>query len=690
MENNVKDENSSETEPNLAAENNISMFGRIRRAIIGPPRDFKDPKIFHHISLVAFLAWVGLGADGLSSSAYGPEEAFRALGEHTYLAIALVLATAFTIFIIAFSYSHIIEHFPYGGGGYVVASKLLGPRIGVISGSALLVDYVFTISVSIASAGDQIFSFLSPDIAQYKLIFVTLGITFLMLLNLRGLKETTTTLVPVFLLFIITHAILIFGGIIFHSFEAPRVINNVAKGFDNGLGTLGLAGLVAIFAHAYTRGAGTYTGIEAVSNGILSMREPKVKTAKRTMVYMGVSLAVTAGGILICYLLYNVTPQAGKTMNAVLLERFAGNWSIGDIPAGNIFVMIALIAEAALLFVAAQAGFVDGPRVMSFMATDSWLPHRFSSLSDRLTMQNGVVLITLAALFTLYITKGDTRTLVLMYSINVFLTFSLSQLGMVRHWIQIRKRRKDWPRQILIHIIGFVLCFSILIVSLFEKFDEGGWITIVITGILVLFCFIVNRRYRLVMSHLSRLDDILKDIPTIPVEKEKPTINSKADTAVVLISKFGGLGIHTFLTIQKLFPNHFKNFIFVSVTVVDAGFMKGAEDFDSSIEQTKSDLQRYVDFANQLGFAADYRTGTGTEVLEEAEKLALQIAKEFPKSIFFAGKLVFEKEHWFQRILHNETATLFQRNIHFAGLNAMVLPIRVFADLKSNSDFIRK
>src|SRR6185369_7700230 len=123
----------------------MSLGMRLRRAVFGPPRDVKDPHAFHKLSLVALLAWVGLGADGLSSSAYGPDEAFRALGAHTGLAIGLALATAITVFIISYGYSRIIEQFPSGGGGYVVASKLLGPRTGVVSGSALLVDYVLTI-----------------------------------------------------------------------------------------------------------------------------------------------------------------------------------------------------------------------------------------------------------------------------------------------------------------------------------------------------------------------------------------------------------------------------------------------------------------------------------------------------------------------------------------------------------------
>src|SRR5216110_3658148 len=130
------------------------MLSGFKRVLLGRPRDVLDPGVFHKVSLAAFLAWVGLGADGLSSSAYGPEEAFKNLGEHQYLAVFLALLTAFTVLVIAAAYSKIIEHFPFGGGGYVVATRLLGPRAGVVSGSALLIDYILTISVSIASGAD--------------------------------------------------------------------------------------------------------------------------------------------------------------------------------------------------------------------------------------------------------------------------------------------------------------------------------------------------------------------------------------------------------------------------------------------------------------------------------------------------------------------------------------------------------
>jgi len=340
---------------------------RIRRLIIGPPSDVTDPQIFRHVSLIAFLAWVGLGADGLSSSAYGPEEAYKALGAHFHLSILLVAMTAITVAVISIAYSNLIQHFPGGGGGYLVATKLLGNRVGVVSGCALLVDYVLTITVSIASGCDQIWSFLPPAWAHYKLPAEFAILFVLIILNLRGVKESVTVLAPIFMMFIVTHAFAIIYAVASHFTGLPKIFHDAHMDFRNSVQTIGFLPLMLILLRAYSLGGGTYTGIEAVSNGVSMLREPRVRTGKRTMAMMAASLAFTAGGIMFGYLLTRSVPVAGKTMNAVLLENLFAHWHVGNLPAGVGFVILSLAAEAALLFVAAQAGFLDGPRVLANM-----------------------------------------------------------------------------------------------------------------------------------------------------------------------------------------------------------------------------------------------------------------------------------------------------------------------------------
>jgi len=203
-----------------------TRIASLKELLFGKPKDPLDPKVFHQISLVAFLAWVGLGADGLSSSAYGPEEAYLALGEHFYLALPLALLMVVTVFVISASYAQIIELFPTGGGGYLVATKLLGPKAGLISGSALVVDYMLTITISIASSADALFSFLPINYQPFKIFAEVLLIFALIFLNLRGVKESVLFLLPIFLLFIAMHVVGIALGIGSHLSNLPAVVGN--------------------------------------------------------------------------------------------------------------------------------------------------------------------------------------------------------------------------------------------------------------------------------------------------------------------------------------------------------------------------------------------------------------------------------------------------------------------------------
>jgi amino acid transporter len=651
-----------------------SLTERVRRAILGAPRDVADTSHLHKMSLVAFLAWVGLGADGLSSSAYGPEEAFLALGEHTYLAGALAIATALTVFIISTSYTRIIEQFPNGGGGYVVASHLLGPRIGVVSGCALVVDYVLTITVSIAGSGNAIFSFLPADWADWKLPGEFVAIALLITLNLRGVKESVQVLLPVFLVFLGTHALLIGWAVFSYLNDFPEVSQRLNQGFSSGLSTLGLGGMALLLLRAYALGGGTYTGIEAVSNGLQIMREPRVATGKRTMTYMAVSLALTAAGILIGYLLLRVQHVPGKTMNAVLSEQVFGSWHLAGLPVGYWLVLVTLISEGLLLVVAAQAGFIDGPRVMANMAVDSYLPHRFAALSEQLSMQNGVVLMGVAALAMLAYTRGNIQTLVYMYSINVFLTFSLSQLAMTRFWKQ-RRRERTRRRNLAIHLVALVLCASILVITVFERFTHGGWVTVVITSLFVLLCYGIHRHYRKSAEGLKQLDDILTTLPQTG-EATPRSLDPKLPTAVLLVSSYSGFGIHTLLSILRFFPGLYKQVIFVSVAVVDSGSFKGQEEIEALQRNTEEDLGKYVEVARRMGLAADCVWSAGIEVVAEAATLCQQIAKLYPRATFFTGKLVFQRERFFYGLLHNETSKIIQRRLQWVGVPMVVLPIR--------------
>jgi amino acid transporter len=656
---------------------------RLKNLVIGKSRSPREKGIFHNLSLIAFFAWVGLGADGLSSSCYGPQEAFLALGNHPYLAIFVAIATAVTIFVISASYSQIVELFPTGGGGYLVASKLLSPGLGMVSGCALLIDYVLTIAVSIASGTDAICSMLPLKWQSYRLSFAV-GIVLLMtLLNMRGVKESILPLVPIFLAFLATHIFVILYAVFTHLPNLQEIAASTRADMRGGMSDLGFWGMIFLIVRAYSMGAGTFTGIEAVSNGISVLREPRVETARRTMRYMAISLAFMVLGLTLCYLLYGVASEPGKTLNAVLFEAATQGWNKNY---AVILIFIALISEATLLFVAAQTGFIGGPGVLANMSLDRWFPTRFSSLSDRLVTQKGVMIMGGLSLAIMIFSKGSVKLLVVLYSINVFITFVLSQLGMVKHWWANRSMVKGWYKKLFINGTGLVLSAAILIFMVVFKFFEGGWVTLLITGTLVGLAILVKRHYNSVWMLLRRLDTLV----TKPEFSDsglllgasspafEPQFDPKARTAVLLVSGFNGMGLHTLFNVMRLFGGVFKNFIFVQVGVIDVGNFKGAQEVGHLETQAKVEVSRYVNLMKRNGFYAEGISEIGVDIIDEVMKITPKITERFPSAMFFGGQLVFEKDSFVHRLLHNHIVFALQRKLYHMGIPFVILPIRVY------------
>ena len=534
---------------------------------------------------------------------------------------------------------------------------------------------MLTVTISVASGGDALFSILPPAWQTWKLPFVSVGVAFLTLLNLRGVKESVLLWVPVFFVFIITHAFVFLYVLATHFTGLVDVAGSTVTEVRAVSSQVGWFGMFALLLKAYSMGAGTYTGIEAVSNGLPILREPRVETGKRTMRYMGVSLAVTVAGLLLSYLLVGVESQQDKTLNAVLFDRLTQSWPAA---AGFGFVLITLASEAALLFIAAQAGFLDGPRVLANMALDRWFPTRFANLSDRFVTQNGVVLIGATALVMMILTRGSVALLVVLYSINVFITFSLSQLGMVRHWWNQRDVEPAWKKKLAINGIGLLLTGFILISLSAVKFHEGGWITLLATGALIAIAFAIKRHYARVSQQLRRLDEV---VPAANVAAEKvpetAACDPEAKTAVLFVNGFNGLGLHTVLNATRLFSGAFRNFVFVQIGVVDAGNFKGATEIERLRAHIRAECERYVGYLRMQGYAAAPFTAIGPDAVEEIARLTPEITAQFPNAVFFGGQLLFERETLASRWLHNHTIFALQRRLFLLGLPFVILPIRV-------------
>src|SRR5688572_23879760 len=638
----------------------MSRLGSLREIVIGKPRDPLSPETRHNIALVAFFAWVGLGADGLSSSCYGPEEAYLALGSHTDLGLYLVIATVVTVFIISVAYNQVIELFPTGGGGYRVASQLVGRRAGLAAGAALIVDYVLTISISVASGADAVFSLLPVGYQEWKVTAGVAAILLLLVLNLRGMKEAIKVLLPIFIGFVVVHVVLIVYGIYAHADAIPSLIPETVVETRSFAQQSGWVFVAATLLFAYSHGGGTYTGLEAVSNNVHTLAEPRVSTGKWTMFYMSLSLAFTAGGILMLYLLWDVTKIEGQTLNATVFGEIIRNFNFGSAFANESALVVVLALEAGLLFVAANTGFLGGPSVLSNMAADSWVPRQFRQLSNRLVTQNGVLLMAGAALAVLVWTRGDVALLVVLYSINVFLTFAIALLGLCIYWWRERRGRAPWKRRLLLSGVGFAVCSSILLVLVFGKFWDGGWTALAITGCVIAVCATIRMHYEATRQQLKKIDDLFSPRGGIPETPDPPALDRESPTAIFFVGKNRGVGMHALLWVQRLFAGHFKNYIFVSVGEVDAQAYNGPGALRTLRYEIENSLRYYVNFCHAHGLAARSECRFGIDPSAELTKLTREVIQEFPNSVCFASKLIFARDNVFTRWLHNQTALALQ------------------------------
>jgi amino acid transporter len=552
----------------------------------------------------------------------------------------------------------------------------------MISGSALIIDYVLTITISVSSGADALFSFFPVAWLPYKLYFALVGVCFLILLNLRGVKESVLSLTPIFIIFICTHVIAILYGVFIHSSDFSAVANQTSQEIHSTVSQLGFFATFFIILRAYSMGAGTYTGIEAVSNGMPILREPKVATARKTMFLMMISLSFMVLGLMICYMLFNVQLDTHKTLNAVLLDNLTAGWGYFW---SKSFILITLISEAALLLVAAQTGFIDGPRIMANMAIDHWLPKRFASLSDRLVTMNGVLLMGTGALIMMVLTKGSVALLVVLYSINVFITFTISQVGMVKHWWQMRRKSVPWKRKLAINGIGLILTMFILISVIILKFSHGGWVTIVITGLLVLLAANIKRHYfktavklqKLRLNAFKEIELLIGQRPCADRNLKKVRFNKEGKTAIILVSGFGGTGLYTFLRILENFKGVYSNIVFVRIGIINSKIYRGTEELEHFSRQVKEDGEKYVNIANQFGLYGKSLWTIGTDPVNEIYRIVKRLRPRLSGAAFFGGQLVFSKTFYLSKLLHNHTIFSIQKRFFKFGIPIIIFPIRV-------------
>ena len=282
--------------------------------------------------------------------------------------------------------------------------------------------------------------------------------------------------------------------------------------------------------------------------------------------------------------------------------------------------------------------------------------------------------------------QGSVHFLVVLYSINVFMTFLLSQLGMVRHWWSSRKVVREWWRKLFVNGVGLVLTTFILVSVTVIKFHEGGWITLLITGTLIGVAVIVRRHYNYTGFLLRRLDTLVQAaeasvseevLPSRAEQRPKAEYSPQSKTAVILVNGFGGLGLHTLFGVMRLFGEIYKNFVFIQIGVVDTGNFKGAMEIEHLQVEVKKEVDRYVDYMKRHGYYAEGFSSIGNDVIEEVTKIAPEILERFPQSVFFGGQLVFPQDSFLSRFLHNYIVFAIQRKFYHEGIPFVILPIKV-------------
>ena len=503
-----------------------------KRWIIGDPlpsEKLEGQLLPKHLALPIFAS------DPLSSVAYAPQELLMILliGGLAFLSFAPWVAAAVVVLmiVVVLSYRQLVKAYPSGGGDYEVAAKNLGEKAGLVVASALLVDYIMTVAVSVASGVDNIISAV-PQLNGFRVEIAVGFIVLLAAVNLRGVRESSKAFAVPTYLFIASIAFMLIVGI-GRTLAGDAPVAESA-GYAVQAQSLTQAGIVLLLLRSFASGCAALTGVEAIANGVPAFRHPKIKNAQKTLVAMG-AIAVSLFSGLVILALVSGVHYAEDACNLV------GFANCGSIPQRSLIAQIASAtfgnnslpffvvqaATAAVLLLAANTAFNGFPLLGSVLATDHYAPKSLSTRGDRLIFSNGVIALSVAAIVILVVYRADVSSLIQLYIIGVFVSFTLGQSGMIRHWIRLLRsgapnRGATW-RSLAINSVGAVMTASVLIVVTITKFTHGAYLVFIIMPILFTLMLGVNRYYR----------DVDLEIEADPITR----FGAKGDHAVVLVGR---------------------------------------------------------------------------------------------------------------------------------------------------------
>lgn len=470
------------------------LISKIKNVFIGNPLTMDK---LEEEKIPKWKALAVLSSDALSSVAYATEEVLIPLSIFAITAMAwsmpMAIGVAVLLCIITLSYRETITAYPGGGGAYTVARENLGENAGLVAGSALLIDYTLTVSVSVSAGLENIGSAI-PFIGEHKVLMGILIIFVIMLLNLRGLKESTN-------LFALPTYFFIFSVLIMISTGTYKVLTGADPIVHPVLHEAYPEVPLFLLLRAFSSGCSALTGIEAISNGVPIFRRPSAENAKKTMIWMSVILGSFFLGITLLAHVYGIVPAHGKeTVMSMLARNVFGE---------NIFYYGMQVSVALILFLAANTSYSDFPRLASLIAKDKFLPKQMTSIGDRLVFSNGVIGLTVVAALLVIIFKGSTHMLIPLYAVGVFLSFTISQTGMsVYHY---RNRGPKWKRGICLNVLGATTTLIVLFVIAVTKFATGAWMVIFLIPMLVIFFKKIKKHYTNV-THMLTLANYHQDL----------------------------------------------------------------------------------------------------------------------------------------------------------------------------------
>jgi len=601
----------------------------VKRWLVGAPMPLAQAR---HERLTKTVALAVFSSDALSSVAYATEEILLVLVLAGTAALHLTLPISFAIAglltVVALSYQQTVHAYPSGGGSYIVARANLGATPGLVAAAALLIDYVLTVAVSVA-AGVAALTSAFPALGSHRVVFCVIFITIIAFANLRGVRESGRIFALPTYLFIVTLGLLVvIGGTRWLWGDLPALpVHPIEQA------TAPLTWFLVL--RAFSSGCTALTGVEAISNGVPAFRPAEARNAAITMGWMAAILGVLFLGISGLASAMHVVPSEDQTVMSQLARTLVGD---------GLFYYLVQGSTMLILVLAANTSFADFPRLSSLLARDRYAPRQFRTMGDRLVFSNGIVILAGAAALLIVIFRAQTHALIPLYAVGVFISFTLSQAGMVRHWLV--ERGAGWQRRLVVNGVGGIVTAAVTLVIGMTKFSHGAWIVVFLIPLMVLAFRAVHRHYELVAAELS-LDHLAEEPPV-------------SNTVLVLVGDLHMGVIKALRYAQSLTPN--PKAVFVEV---DPSWTQRLEE-----RWTKGGCGVPL-----IVLSSPYRSMLGP-LLQYIDR----ITRQAPNSVVTIVIPEFVPRRWWQHLLHNQTALLVKGALLFRrGVVVVDVPFHLAA-----------